>query len=231
MKLKKIIESGSHLAVSNGTLLFLQWKGSRKHKFYSYSKKQGLISISERDYSGAIGGQYWEKIERELRHPIHDYSWTTGLNDSRYFLSFREGIIHGFDKSGIKDYEFDVDSFIGSGHAIYDIKFQAPSFMWLAFPSGQTVTQIDLIDRKEVFRIGDYTFEEVYEPLSYPESLFINGKDLYIPNMGTGKLFKLNLETKELKDYLDIEGKLWEYIKINDTEFIKLDEGIYELEK
>lgn len=229
--LTKIFEDGTYLTNHNGQLLFIEWLPNQINNFYCYDPLRGLQPTAEEIFSKAIGGEHFGKIERHLADKIRDYSSTSGLNGERFFCNFQSGIIKGFDTAGTKIYEWDTNKDeIGPGHAIYDIVFEPPHFMWLAFPTGQTITKVSLATREEVFRIGEYTFEEIYEPLSYPESLFITDTDLFISNMGSGKLFRLGLQTLQLELDRTFPERLWEYIKIGETEYVKLDKAIYKVE-
>lgn len=230
-KLTKICEDGTYLTNHYGQLLFFEWMPNQLKNFYAYEPSNGLQLTTEETFSKAIGGKLYSKIERQLGDKIDNYSSTNGFYGERYFCNFQNGIIKGFDAAANKIYEWDTNNDeIGHGHAIYEIAFEPPHFMWLALPTGQTITKVSLATKKEVFRIGDYTFEEVYDPLSYPESLFINGNELFICNMGSGKLFRLDLQTLQLHLYRTFTDSLWEYIKIGETEYVKLDKAIYKIE-
>lgn len=119
---------------------------------------------------------------------------------------------------------------VGEGHPIYDIKFQEPHFLWLAFPTGQTVAKVNLTDKKEVYKIGEYSWDDNCEPLSYPESVFIKDNNLFIPNMGNNKLFKVDTQTKKMDLKMTFQEKLWQYEETPIGTFIVTDTGIYELE-
>lgn len=226
--LTKIADKGGYLVKDRDRLLFIEWT-VKETKFFAFDNDRGLEGIHEREFSEVIGGKHFEKIQEQLGGVIHDYRATEGLNGDRYFCFYQEGIIHGFDKDGNKKYEW-LPS-IGRGHAIYDIKFQPPNSLWLAFPTGQTVSKISLDMREEEYRIGDYAYDEVYDPLSYPESLFITDKHLFIPNMGSGKLFRLELATYQLDLIETYEDRLWEYIQIGKYEYVHLNNGIFRKER
>lgn len=225
--LTKISEKGTNLIRDNDRLLFVEWTGNDKN-FFSYDNASGIKGISDNEYCKVIGGEHYEQIQKELKSPIHDYASTVGINGDRYFCNYQNGIIHGFDKNGRKKFEWRPK--IGVGHPIYDIRFQPPNSMWLTFPTGQTVTKVSLTTKEEEYRIGDYTYDEIYDPLSYPESLYITEKHLYIPNMGNNKLFRLDLTTNELELINTFEDRLWEYIEVGNETFVHLDKGLYKWE-
>ena len=146
-----------------------------------------------------------------------------------YFCFYQDGIIYGFDEKGIKFLEWIAE--IGEGHPIYDIKCESSEFMWLAFPTGQTVSQVSIVEQKEVFKIGEYSWEDDSEFLSYPESIFLDENHLYIPNMGNSRLYKVDLKTKEMKLISTLEERIWQYSKTDFGTFVVTDTGIYELKE
>ena len=90
--------------------------------------------------------------------------------------------------------------------------------------------QVRLTDKQEVFKIGEYSWDDNCEPLSYPESIFIKDNNLFIPNMGNSKLFKGDLLTKQMDLLMTFEEKIWQYAETDIGTFIVTDTGIYELE-
>ncbi len=226
--LTKIADKGDYLVSDNNRLLFIEWT-DRDKIFFAFNNDKGLQKIQEKEFCSAIGGYQFEKIQNQLGRPIHDFSSTVGPNGDRYFCFYQTDVIYGFDKDGNKKFEWTPE--IGQGHCIYDIKFQSPNSMWLAFPTGQTVTKVSLDTKEEEYQIGEYTYDHIYEPLSYPESLFITDRHLFIPNMGNNKLYRLDLTTYKLDLIETFPDRLWEYIQIGEDEYVHLDKGVYKKEK
>ena len=101
----------------------------------------------------------------------------------------------------------------------------------MSFPTGQTVTQCSISDKNEVFRIGNYSYEDnENEILCFPESTFIKNNDLFIPNMGNGKLLKVDLTPKEIKLITTFEENIWQYLETEIGKFIVTGNGIFEIE-
>lgn len=223
--LTKIHNKGTSLIRDHDRLLFIVWTDTVKN-FFSYDHNHGLQSVDEIEYCKVIGGDQYEQIQKQLGSPLHDYASTIGMNGDRYFCTYQNDIIHGFDRNGIKKLEWQPE--VGMGHPIYDIKFHPPNSMWLAFPTGQTVTKVSLTTKEEEYRIGEYTYDEIYEPLSYPESLFVTDKHLFIPNMGNNKLFRLDLATNELELIHTFDDRLWQYLEIGNNKYVNLDNGLFE---
>ncbi|WP_281635789.1 hypothetical protein [Flavobacterium marginilacus] len=230
MKLKKITDKGKtgNFDIGQGEILICSWNNGVNPDFYAFDISKIIRKVDEEYFAKAVVGENYKKIEEILPEKVHNYRITKSNNGEIYFCTFQEGIIYGFDNFGNSILNWDIE--VGEGHPIYDIKFQEPDFLWLAFPTGQTVTQVSLTDKQEVFKIGEYSWEDNYEPLSYPESVFVDENNLYIPNMGNKKLFKLDLKTKEINLTATFEEKIWQYGKTEIGTFIVTDTGIYELE-
>jgi hypothetical protein len=227
MELKQIITSGAELFVKGDTLYFLQWNEDIKNKFYSFGNE--LLEIKEEDYLLAIHPN-WDKIQKKLNVPLHDYSWSKGDDNTIYLICFQSNKLHIFNSDGTLLRNINIDEKIPSGHCVYSIQVQEPNYIWLAYPTGQTVTKFDLINEVETWRIGDYTFDEVTEPLCYPESIFLKGNLLYISNMGTSSVKKLNIQNLELNDHLStFPSRVWEYVEGDEKTFVRLEDGIYQI--
>ncbi len=231
MQLKKITDKGKteNIYVGNSEILTISWNNGANPDFFAFGESRELRQVDKEYFAIGTVGENYRLIEKQLPSSIESYQSTKDEKGNQYFSFYQEGVIHGFDKNAKRILEWE-DS-LGQGHPIYDIDYQYPDFLWLAFPTGQTVTQISINELKETYKIGEYTWEEKYEPLSYPESLFVKGKFVYIPNMGNKKLFRFDNETKELELIETFEEKLWQYEETDLGTFIVTDTGIYEIEK
>ncbi|MPV86725.1 hypothetical protein [Ostreibacterium oceani] len=230
MQLKKIIgKESTGIYIGKFEILTIIWN-NREPNFFAFGESRELRQVDKAYFATQIFGNNYKSIEAQLPLAIENYESTKDENGNQYFCFCPEGIIHGFDKNAKKILEWDADE-VGQGHPIYDIAYQFPDFLWLAFPTGQTVTQVSISERKEIYRIGEYTWEDKYDPLCYPESLHVKGKFVYIPNMGNNKLFRLDSETKELELIETFEERLWQYEETDFGKFILTETGVYEIEK
>ena len=232
MQLKKITDKGKtgNFYIGKSEILTISWNNGANPDFFAFGDSREVRQVDKEYFALATIGENYRLIEEQLPSSIESYQSTKDENGNIYFCFYQEGVIHGFDKNAKRTLEWVADE-IGEGHPIYDIDYQSPDFLWLAFPTGQTVTQVSISEKKETFRIGEYTWEEKYEPLSYPESLFVKGESIFIPNMGSNKLFRLNNESKELQLIETFTEKLWQYGETELGIFIVTDTGIYEILK
>ena len=230
MKLTKItdISGTGNFDVGQREVLICSWNNGANPDFYAFDISKIVRKVDEEYFAKSIVGENYKKIEKILLDKVHNYRITKSHNGDIYFCTFQKGTIYGFDNLGNSILNWNIE--FGEGHLIYDIKYQEPDFLWLAFPTGQTVTQVRLTDKKEVFKIGEYSWDDNCEPLSYPESIFIKDDNLFIPNMGNNKLFKVDIMTKKMELIMTFQEKIWQYEDTEIGTFIVTDTGIYELE-
>jgi len=231
VKLTKITDKGKtgNFDLGQGEILICSWNNRVNPNFYAFDNSKIVRQVDQEYFAKAVVGENYKIIEQVLPEKVHNYRITKSNNGDIFFSTHQEGIIYGFDNLGNPILNWNIE--VGEGHSVYDIKFQEPNFLWLAFPTGQTVTQICLTDKKETFKIGEYSWDDNSEPLSYPESIFIKDNNLYVPNMGNKKLFKVDLLTKKMDLLITFEEKIWQYQETDFGTFVVTDTGIYELEK
>jgi len=229
MRLQKVTDKGKtgNFYSAKNEILTISCNNGTNPEFYSFDDTLQVRQVDLDYFALSTIGETYKEIEKNLPAPIFYYQQTKGQNGEIYLCTYQEDIIYGFDKLGKKIYEWQPE--IGVGHPIYDIKFQASNCLWLAFPTGQTVAQVSLTDKIEIYRIGDYSWDDISDPLSYPESIFIKDNFLYIPNMGNCKLFKMDLDTKAIEHLATFEEKIWQYEETDIGTFVVTDTGIYKV--
>jgi len=227
--MKRITESKtSDFFVGQNEILFTRSKDSVT-EFFAFDNSWLVKQVDHNYFALSTVGENYEKIEEQLFSQVQNFKKTEGLNGETFFCNYQMGTIHGFDKKGERILEWKPN--VGLGHAIYDIKFQTPDYLWLAFPTGHTITQVSISQRKEIFRIGNYTYNDITDPLNYPESIFIRDNFLPIPNMGNGELLEVNLVNKELSLKDTFESPLWQYEETPIGTFTLTNTGIYLVEQ
>jgi len=193
MRLKKITEKGKagNFFIGNSEIFAINWNNSASPDFFAFSESRVLRQVDKEYFVIETVGKNYKLIEKQLPFSIENYQSTMDEQGNQYFCFYQEGVIHGFDSNAYRILEWRAYE-TGQGYAIYDLEYQFPDSLWLAFPTGQTVTQVSISEKKEIYKIGEYTWDDKYDPLSYPESLFVKGAFVYIPNMGNNKLFRFN---------------------------------------
>ncbi len=230
VKLKRITDIGGtgKLDFGQKEVLFCSWNNGANPDFYTFDKSKIVKKVDAEYFANAVVGENYKKIEQVLPSKVHNYCITKSKNGETYFCTEQEGIIYGFDVFGNSILQWNVE--IGEGHSINYIEFQEPHFLWLAFPTGQTVTQVNLTNKQEAYKIGEYSWEDDHDLLSYPESIFIKNNILFIPNMGNKKLYTVDLQTKNIELISIFEEKIWQYAETEIGTFLITDTGIYEIE-
>lgn len=229
--LKKIAdrEDVDYFYSENDLILTISWK-RKNATFHVLNKAKELQQVDKDYFFSKIVGPHYLKIERQLPSLIENYQITKDKNGTVFLCKHDTGIIYGFDTTAKKILEWDCNE-IGQGHAIYAINYQAPDFLWLTFPTGHTVTKVSISAQKEVYRIGEYAWEDKAELLSYPESLFIKENLVFIPNMGNNKLFKFNCDTAKIELIQTFNERLWQYAETELGTVILTDKAMYSVEQ
>ena len=230
MKLTKIknFDGTGRIDFGQNEILIYRWIEGASPDIYSYDNSKTIKKVNEDYFGKVVIGANYKNIEKKLPGKIHQYCTTKSKNGDVYFCTDQNDIIFGFNKDGILIFEWDLK--LTHGHPINYIQFHEPDFLWIAFPTGQTITQFNLTHRTEIFKIGKYSHDDDFELLNYPESIFITEKVLFIPNIGNNRVYKVNLETKIIELMYTFTEPIWQYAQTNNGTFVVLDSGIYELE-
>lgn len=230
MQFKKITDKGKagNFYVGKSEILIINWNNGTNPDFFAFDESRELRQVTKEYFAAETIGEHYKRIEEQLPLSIENYQSTKDEKGNHYFCFYQEGIIHGFDQNAKRILEWEAEE-IGQGHSIYDIGYQNPDTLWLAFPTGHTVTQVSISERKEKCKIGAYTWDDKHTPLSYPESVFVKGNCVYISNMGNSHLFGFDNEAKELELIETFDEKLWQYEETALGTFIVTDTGIYEV--
>jgi len=232
MILTKLLDKGGLIKFhsTKQEVFIIEFNVLSKHLFYIIDNKNKVKEVDEEYFLLNTIGQHFEKISTKLPSNIHNYIRTFNKKGDSFFSFYQEDTIHRFDSIGnlLDDLAWTRD--IGGGHALYDIVFEEPNFIWLAFPTGQTVTKISVSEKKEVFKIGKYSFEEnINDIFCYPEGLFIKDSSLVVSNMGNKTLNIIDLGTLEVKISKTFEERIWQYMTTDIGEFVVTDTGLYKI--
>lgn len=230
MELRKIIDSSktSGIHLGNAEILTINWRNGPHPIFRAMDASRAFRTVDKHYFALATVGEHYPLIESQLSDTLESYVTCKDPQGNLYFSNYKDETLYGFTPQGKQILNWQPND-IGNGHPIYDIAYEAPDYLWLAFPTGATVTKVSLSQQKEVFRIGSYAYEEPFGLLSFPESISIQGEYLMIPNMGNEKLFQFHLPTKDIQLIATFDQKIWQYQHTDFGTFVVLDGGIYEI--
>ncbi len=125
---------------------------------------------------------------------------------------------------------FDADGApIWTGEILY--KGSAPSdivmhknALWACFSSHNVLLRFNISTMREELRIGGNS-----SPFKNPCGLFDNGEEVVVSNKGSNKLIKANLETYAVSEYKEFTEEVFDYLKVNQKEYVLMKSGIYTL--
>lgn len=97
--------------------------------------------------------------------------------------------------------------------------------IWASFPESNTLIRYNLHSMREELRIGDTDGSA----FSYPYGIWIQGDKMLVCNADSNRIIEVNLNTFAAFDYAQFDEPVRQYIKVDKTEIVQLDSGIYTL--
>ena len=218
--MKQLNITGYNLILKDDFLFFIHKESTGlTYKKYNLANDQ-TEQLEVSSFLQEIYGTDHKKLSNQLIKNIVDYSYSVSNQTGyKYFQNFDEGILYTFDENANLKEQSNLSEIYDNGHAIYSIAWDDLGSLWLAFPSGQTISQFSLDEKKEIFKLGDYTFDKPTGELAYPEDLSYYDGKIYSANMGSGKIVTIDVKTKEVQVLKQDPGKIWE-VEINNKYWI-----------
>ncbi|MCB2312079.1 hypothetical protein LGL55_11840 [Clostridium tagluense] len=96
------------------------------------------------------------------------------------------------------------------------------------FPTAHVIRKSCILTGEEEMSIGycDYMNDKSY-PLCYPEHIIKYDNYLYISDMGSKRILRLDLNNYELDEYKKLNESVWAYGRIGKNEVVELESGMY----
>lgn len=204
----KLIESNTYgLFGSKWAIFYRSWENR-------YTKSSFLVKniISREEYLKAKFGDNYVKIlpllEDENETCIKLKDW--------YILccGFRNFFFQWFDSNGnlVKKRE-DIGS-----DSIYGFDVDDIGNIWYVMPTVNAVVQFSLKENRELYHSHEF---------NYPEDIKIYDNIAYISDMGSRRILTFDIKTYKLEEYMQFEEPVWEYLRVENREYVRLDSGLY----
>jgi hypothetical protein len=208
----------------NGYDLFVRWSylffQTVEWKYFSFNGLEILQIQTDEFLSSKFGAEYLKilpYLEEGYNEKVLLLEWgvilTCGYRDF-YFQWFSR------DWALIKKKE---NIWFNS---IYAIAIDKDNRIFYTIPTASYVWIFSLEEDKEILPYSDYKFLGIFD---YPEDIKIYWNEAYISNMGNNKLMTMNIVNLEVTEYLSFFEPVWEYIRLNELEIVRLDSWIYVL--
>ena len=94
--------------------------------------------------------------------------------------------------------------------------------LWASYTSEDSIIRYNLSTMREELRLGGAN-----SPLQGPKGIFIEGNEMIVCSSKTNKLFKVNLSSYAITEYMSFKERVHEYFLIGGYEFVLLDSGLY----
>ena len=224
-ELKKIIDFNVYgLLPVEGGFLYIKPEvmpdGRTKVEFFGYdAAKSQIMPITKWMYfEGKFGPAY-----QEICSQIKDYvNCETGtLSNNHTVLVYPDGDAGIFNARGVA---------IWTGNLKYNeqpVKGIAPDGknFWSVVPELNAVICYATDEKRVQMRIGGGKSTAFVDPVS----IVRYGDRLFVCNKGSNKVRTIALGNFAVSDYLEFDEPVHKYFIIGESEFVKLDSGIYQL--
>jgi len=221
MELTLVKEGAWDIQISENNVYYRITESKNKQERYFKYNLSSEKEINEEEFLVSKFGIHYEKVlpflDGDTDHCIKK------ADGSLLTAGYVSSIIKYFDIEGNLTKEIDN---IGETN-IYSFDQDKFGNIWYAEPTFDFVGQYSPKENKNTFTIGnEFTIDGI---LDYPEDLIIYNNILYISDMGSKQLYKLDIDTKELNVYHRFNEPIWEYRQLNSQEFVRLESGVYQL--
>ena len=218
--LKLISESVAEIFSDNKDLYFAVSDdyGNREYRKY----RDEIVEITEEEYFKAFYGELYEPMVARFGDRSTSRCWDQ--DGSLYVCYYQKSVIYKFDRNGFLMRKHEE---MGKIDTVYDIAVYGNS-IWCAYPTSHTVKRFSLEDGSLEVSISDGEIGMDRGSLfCYPESLTLLENMLYVSDMGNERVCRINLDTLEDETYLEPDGAVFQYERVGDEEFVRVNNEFY----
>ncbi len=218
--MKLISKKGFDFFCSGDFMFFIDRDEKNNDKFFK-TDLDIFSEIGKDEYTNIKFGKAWRTLESAYTECIQ-------LNNGEYLTCiFHDSTIIRHDIDGNKIKEYNIGHFQTGFDITYSIALDKNGNLWIAQPTSHYIGQFSLDTQEELFRIGgDFENPDTFD---HPEQVRTFGDFVFVCDMGNKLIWKLNINTKALKEYKKFDEPTWEYGQFKSKEIVKLSSGLYEL--
>jgi hypothetical protein len=176
-----------------------------------------IVEIWREEY---LTARFWKNYEIILPLLWDETETCVKFKDGSVLCcGFRDSWFRWFDATGklenrFEDFtrEFEIESF--------DV--DAKGDIWYTMPLLNKIYQFSLESNQNIFCLDSW--------LNLPEEIKIYDNVAYICNVGSCRILSLDINTRVLQEYMRFDEPVWQYIRIQNREYFRLDSWLYFLE-
>ncbi len=209
------------IGFSSGVLFVLREKqnnDSIKVSFYSFdTETQSISSVTKNAYLLTKFGSSFAPIAKQLGDYVSCDA--ARLWNGHTFVIYSTGEIGIFDEQGnLKKNDYlKYKDFPARDVAVDN------NYIWSAVPDQNMVIKYALLQNRVIMRIGGDDSNTFDCPVSVSE---YDGY-LYVCNKNSNKIKRVKLSNFHVEDYKEFDEAVYKYIKVENSEFVILDSGVY----
>lgn len=206
---------------SSGVLFVLkenQNSETVKVSFYSFDlETKSIATVTKNAYLLTKFGSSFAPIAKQLGDYVS--CDVAKLWNGDTFVIYSTGEIGIFDTQGNITKTGDLTY---KGFPARDVAADK-NYIWCAVTEQNLIIKYSVLQNRVIMRIGGDETETFSSPVSVAE---YDGY-LYVCNKDSGKIVRVNLETYNVEDYKVFDEAVYKYIKVDESEFVILDSGVY----
>ncbi len=220
--MKQIFEGEVYeiLPISNGIMFsyckdIVDERINVSYKMISFDDGR-ITDITKNVFLGEKYGTNYQEIIKRCEHYITDRAIT--LPSGKILIASKNGVLKLIDTDAQICWQGNLNyrSFNASDVVIYK------NSLWACFKDCDILLRYNLSTMREELRIGGNK-----SPFKKPRSLFLDGEEVFVCNVGSKKITKVNLESYAVTDEFEFEEEVLQYLKTDIYRFVILRSGLY----
>ncbi len=182
--------------------------------------KTGEFSrIQKSYYLIAKFSNHYKNIEQKIGNYIT--CLCSELSDGGLLVIDADGTARRFDEDGneVKKELLNYHGEAPSGMAVSGRSF------WCSYKNDNSIVRYNLATMREELKLGGS-----HSTFSKPEGLWIEGREMFVCNSGSNKLWKVGLSTYAVTEYAQFSEPVHYFMRSGNNDFVILESGLYLLE-
>ena len=175
-----------------------------------------INDITKNVFLGEKFGINYQEVIKQCEHYITDKA--IQLPSGKTLIHSKNGVIKLIDTDAQVSWEGKLTyrDFNASDIVIYK------NSLWACFKDCDILLRYNLNTMREELRIGGNK-----SPFKQPRRMFLENENVYVSNIGSKKVNRVNLESYTVNDEIEFEEEVFQYLKVDIYRFVILKSGLY----
>lgn len=175
-----------------------------------------IIDITKNVFLGEKFGTNYPEVIKNCEHYITDK--VIHLPSGKLLIHSTNGVLKLIDTDAAIAWEGKLTYREANASDIVIYK----NSLWACFKNCDILLRYNLNTMREELRIGGNK-----SPFKQPRKMYLDGENVYVSNMGSKKINRVNLESYTVDDEFEFEEEVMQYLKVDIYRFVVLKSGLY----